>query len=200
VRGSDHCKSAREPLGVSLLPLAEFTDAGEYVVGGCRERDREALRVGNMNASAELTFGAFVFSLIIATTGASAATAEPEDIMQSAIWCNAYALIQTRDYPETVKVYEEHKPPANAAEQARARTGMTWTNRAYFADQMAAKLFHDARGRPATNGDLSPLRGQAQIQILAFSPSKRKQVAAFCKSIFDAADHFCEGNLCIAKP
>jgi hypothetical protein len=102
--------------------------------------------------------------------------------------CSAYAVIRTAEFPETISVYKDQKPAVDAGAQERARTGMLWTNRAFFSGRLGGQAFSRLNGRPPSNGELSDARGQ-WTKLLNDAPvSQREAIHTNCKSIYEKSD------------
>jgi hypothetical protein len=126
--------------------------------------------------------------------------ADLEKGFRVAMSCSAYAMIRTAEFPETVKVYEDKKPAADALEASRARMGMIWTNRVFFSSSVGAQFYHQIAGRSPSNGEIDDAKGQWMKILNDASESEREAIHAICRTLYEEADTYCAKTRCVEFP
>ena len=126
---------------------------------------------------------------------------ELEKRLRITMSCSAYASVRTSEYPEAHKVYVQKQTPNNQEEADKARQGLIWTNRAFYASAaLAAPVWKEIHGRMPTNGELNKERAPWLKTLIDIDEHSREMIGANCTPLFDQADKVCSKKKCVARP
>lgn len=128
---------------------------------------------------------------------ADAAEEDYEVQFRAAASCAAYAFIQTRDYPETIRVFQEGNEPTSEAERERAEEGLRWTNRALVSRGIVGHTYEVLTGKIATNVIVSEVQGDWVETLNQSTYQEREMINENCRDQYNFADEYCGNNSCM---